>query len=212
MSSFDHNPRDNNNTDIVMSDDVDDRDFDFGSLYIMNSNQPAVVEVTLVANTPLRPPPLPEPPPPSISDNINNGYEYSVTLTDGEKLLFRSMYRVQVPNDKAMNILHDEAMKEYNDVIAITQLQLVVLYHFHLSTTAPATAPDTDTTGRFKEFIQQPFSSCNRYCYRYCYSYYYCTTSSIKYCSKFGIRLLYYYYSYYYYSSRRPNYRNPRRR
>jgi hypothetical protein len=113
-------------------------------------------EVIPVANTPLRPPPLPEPPPPSISDNIiNNGYEYSVTSTDGEKLLFRSMYRVQVPNDKAMNILHDESMKEYNDAIAITQVLLVVLYQvkyktirpFHLSTTAPATAPDTDTTG-----------------------------------------------------------------
>jgi hypothetical protein len=80
-----------------------------------------------VANTPPHPPPLPDPPI-SISDNINNGYEYSVTSTDGERLLFRLMYRVQVPNDKAMNILHDEKMKEYYTDTAITQLQLVVLY------------------------------------------------------------------------------------
>jgi hypothetical protein len=61
-------------------------------------------------------------------------YRYSVTSTDVEKLLFRSMYQVQVLNDKAMNILHDESMKEYNDAIAITRLQLVVLYqdvHFN---------------------------------------------------------------------------------
>jgi hypothetical protein len=88
MSSFDHNSRDNNNTDIVMSDGVEDFDFDFGSLNIMNSNQPAVVdagEVTLVENTSSHPPPLPEPPP-SIIDN-NNGYKYSVTSIDGELIL-----------------------------------------------------------------------------------------------------------------------------
>jgi hypothetical protein len=129
MSSCDHNPRD----DIIMSDDVEDPDFGFGS-HIMNSNQPAVDygDVPLVHDTPRHPPPLPEPPP-SISDNINTGYEYSVTSADGEKLLFRLMYRVPAHDDDDDTITEDRInliVVPYQDVhfdddtIAIMQLVL----------------------------------------------------------------------------------------
>jgi hypothetical protein len=45
MSSFDHNPRDNNNTDIVMSDNVEDHDFGSGLLNIMNPTRTTCDEV-----------------------------------------------------------------------------------------------------------------------------------------------------------------------
>jgi hypothetical protein len=124
------------------------------------SNQPAVDygEVIVVENTPPQPPPLPEPPPTSngfIERNNEDSHRglHSVTSTDGEKLLFRSMYLVQV---------HDD-----DDTIAIMQL-VVVLYQdkyktiqpFHLSTTAPATATnDTATTDTATTTVRRPLSS-----------------------------------------------------